>query len=103
MIGKFEESVLLAVMQAGEQALPSEIHARLEGVSGGKPPAFGAVYTTLGRMAAKGLVEEATKLDEAQRKRRCFTISGAGRRALTESMQQIRALGGFALAGGGYA
>ncbi|WP_369291713.1 PadR family transcriptional regulator [Sphingobium sp. DC-2] len=68
-----------------------------------RPPAFGAVYTTLGRMVAKGLLEENSRPDSAGRNRRTFTISGAGRLALTGSMQRIHALGGFGLIGEAHA
>jgi DNA-binding PadR family transcriptional regulator len=102
MLGKLEEEVLLAALLAGKEALPSEIYARLEGVGEGlrKLPAFGAVYTTLGRMAAKKLLIETAKPDAASRQRRAFTVSALGQRALRESMNRLQQLGGFALAGG---
>lgn len=104
MLGKLEEWVLLASLQAGEDALPSEIYSRMEEAKGGgKPPAFGAVYTTLGRMASKGLLSEASKTDSAGKKRRIFSVTGAGRRALIDSMDRIHSLGGFGLVGGAYA
>jgi len=101
MLGKLEEEVLLAALQAGDGALPSEIYARMEAASAParKVVAFGAVYTTLGRMAAKGLLTEKNRADGANRIRRTFTVSALGSRALAESMNRIRALGGFALAG----
>lgn len=100
MLGKLEEEVLLAAIQAGEGALPSEIYTRIEAAAGDRRmPAFGAVYTTLGRMVTKGLLIEKTKKDVANRNRRAFTVSAEGRLALRESMRRIRSLGGFALAG----
>lgn len=101
MLGKLEEEVLLAALQAGENAMPSEIYARLEAAEGArKRPAFGAVYTTLGRMTVKGLLVEKPRQDDVGRTRRAFTVSGQGRLALTASMNRIQSLGGFALAGG---
>jgi DNA-binding PadR family transcriptional regulator len=99
MLGKLEIEVLLASIQAGEGALPSEIYARIE-ASGGKSPAFGAVYTTLTRMVAKGLLSEKSKLDSAGRTRRAFTPTPAGKHAINDSMNRFRNLGGYALAGG---
>lgn len=100
MLGKLEEEVLLASLQAGAAALPSEIYARMLDASGGKKaPQFGAVYTTLTRMAAKKLLKESSKTDASGRTRRAFTVSAAGRLAVTNSMSRVRALGGFALAG----
>lgn len=101
MLGKLEEEVLLAAMQAGEGALPSEIYARLEdAASENRAPSFGAVYTTLGRMATKGFLTETAKTDAANRSRRAFTVSAAGREVLRESMRRVWSLGGFGLAGG---
>lgn len=103
MLGKLEEEVLLAALQAGDQSLPSEIYVKLERAAGErKPPAFGAVYTTLGRMAAKKLLTETAKSDGAGRARRAFSVSALGQRALRESMNRLQSLGGFALAGGGH-
>lgn len=103
MLGKLEEEVLLAALQAGSAALPSEIYARIEEAAGSRrPPAFGAVYTTLGRMTAKKLLSESAKTDASGRARRAFTVSALGRGALTDSMARLRSLGGFALAGGGH-
>jgi DNA-binding PadR family transcriptional regulator len=105
MLGKLEEEVLLAALQAGEQALPSEIYARIEAAAlpHRKVAAFGAIYTTLGRMATKGLLNESSKTDGASRVRRSFTVSALGQRALSDSMNRIQRLGGFALAGGHHA
>ena len=104
MLGKLEEWVLLASIQAGENAMPSAIYARMESADGSdRPPSFGAVYTTLSRMVAKGLLIEDCKSDDAGKKRRVFTISGQGRQMLTGSMKRIQSLGGFRLAGGAYA
>ncbi|MGN6691130.1 MAG: PadR family transcriptional regulator [Sphingopyxis sp.] len=104
MLGKLEEEVLLATLLAGDGALPSEIYVRIEAATGkAKPPAFGAVYTTLGRMVSKRLLIETSKTDAADRSRRAFTVSALGRRALADSMDRIRSLGGFALAGGTHA
>jgi len=100
MLGKLEEEVLLAALQAGEGSLPSEIYARIVQAAGArKLPAFGAVYTTLGRMTAKGLLNEKKKQDAAGRGRRAFTVSASGRQALNDAMSRIQALGGFSLAG----
>nr|WP_047166068.1 helix-turn-helix transcriptional regulator [Sphingomonas sp. Y57] len=100
MLGKLEEEVLLAALQAGEAALPSEIYARMVDAPGkSRAPAFGAVYTTLTRMTAKKLLVESAKADPGGRARRAFTVSAAGRRAVVDAMRRVHALGGFALAG----
>ncbi len=92
MIGKFEELALLALVRAGPDAYAAKVYKEIEKMP--KPPHFAALYTTLDRMAKKGLVKEAAKTDE--KSRRLFTISGAGREALNESLGATKALGGFA-------
>ena len=99
MIGKLEELTLLACLRAGDAAVPSAIYERLSEALSGKAPGFGAVYTTLDRMAAKGLLNEGKATDAQKRSRRTFTISGAGQAALAESLTPTRALGGFSVLG----
>lgn len=98
MLGKLEEEVLLATLQAGPASLPSEIYTSLEAAVG-KAPAFGAVYTTLSRMAVKGFVDESKKNDASGRERRAFTVSASGKRAIQASMSRVAALGGLNWAG----
>jgi len=101
MLGKLEEEVLLATLQAGQNSLPSEIYIRFgAAASGRKALAFGAVYTTLTRMVAKGLLTEDSRVDDSGRQRRTFTVNAAGRSALHNSIDRLRNLGAFALAGG---
>ncbi|MEA3014199.1 MAG: Transcriptional regulator PadR-like family [Sphingomonadales bacterium] len=98
MIGKFEELVLLACIRAGDKALPSAIYQRL--LAGQKTAAFGALYTTLGRMADKKLVAEVAITDGKSRERRAFTITGEGQKALRDALEASRAIGGIAEIGG---
>ena len=97
VIGKLEELTLLATIRAGEAALPSAIYDRMvEAVSGGQLAGFGAVYTTLDRMAKKGLLKEGKTQDEQGRSRRTFTITGAGDAALRGNLAPTCLLGGMA-------
>ena len=100
MIGKFEELTLLAVMRTGPSALPATVYERLR--LGQHKAAFAATYTTLGRLADKGLLDERRIVDESGRDRRTFTINGAGQTALSEALSATQAVGGFSF-GGGYA
>ncbi len=102
MIGKLEELVLLATLKTGSQALPSQVFEQVVAgvVDGGREASFGAIYTTLTRMASKGLITESKVTDSSGRQRRAFTVNAAGRNALSQSVSSIRNLGGFALAGG---
>jgi len=92
MIGKLEELTLLACIRAGDDALPSAIYRRL--LAGQKNAAFGAIYTTLGRMADKKLVAESTTIDDHGRERRTFTITGEGRTALQEALSASQKIAG---------
>jgi len=97
VIGKLEELTLLAVMRAGEAALASEVYANV--LKGHQTAAFGAVYTTLTRLAKKGLVEEVATTDDKRRQRRGFSISAGGRSALAEALEASASVGGWGKGG----
>lgn len=101
MIGKLEEIVLLATVRCGANAMPSGIYERIvETVPNGeKSPAFGAVYTTITRMAAKGMLTESTVTDDRGRSRKAFSVSASGMRSLSFGLQQSAALGGYVMTG----
>lgn len=91
MIGKFEEIALLALIRAGPDAHAAKVYEVLEETQS-KPPAFAALYTALDRMAGKGLVSE-TKDPNDKRAKRLFTITGEGRRALSEALSATQSIG----------
>lgn len=101
MLGKLEELTLLAALRAGDNALPSQIYECLvdSAESGDRTAAFGAVYTTLSRMARKKLVSEQQVFDQQGRSRKGYSVTGVGRRAIVNSISRLRELGGFALTG----
>lgn len=91
-LGEFEQLVLLALVRLGDEAygmaVRREIEARAE-----RPVSIGAVYATLDRLEAKGLVR--SFLDEATdarggRARKCFRMTAAGERSLSESQRALR-------------
>lgn len=105
MIGKFEELCLLALVRAGPGSTPAHIYEVLCDQAE-QEFKFGAVYTTLDRMEAKGWVKVENRTPIAGgKKRRHFTISGEGQDALNSSLQGTRKLAnglgipGFALGG----
>lgn len=102
MIGKLEELVLLATIKAGPGSMPSTIYEQIVATTpaGQRIPAFGAVYTTLNRMADKKMLVLGASRDDRNRERRTFTVSATGMRALQAGVDHVVALGGFALAGG---
>lgn len=101
MIGKLEETILLAALRAGPNAVPSKIYEWIVNATppGEKDPAFGAVYTTIGRMAAKEMLSEGKTVDERGRGRRTFTVTAAGQSALSRAMHTTDMLRGGLFAG----
>jgi len=81
-LGSFEEQVLLAVLRTRE-AYGMSVRREIESVTG-RGVAIGAVYATLDRMEAKGLVES-TRSGEGDRSRRLFGVTREGARALAET------------------
>jgi PadR family transcriptional regulator PadR len=87
LLGAFEQAVLLAVWNLGEEAYGRAI---LRGAQSAldRQPAAGAVYATLDRLEQKGLIgsrlEEGTPV-RAGRARRYYRLTAAGIRAINES------------------
>ena len=86
-LGPLELTVLLAVARLGSDAYGLEIRRDLAARTG-RDHSVGAIYTTLGRLEAKGLVE--SRMTEplpirGGRARREFRLLGAGERALREA------------------
>jgi DNA-binding PadR family transcriptional regulator len=92
MIGKFEELVLLALIRTGPNSLASDVFEKLEEVAN-KEFKFGALYTTLDRMATKKWVSlKEQKPANGGKKRRYFSITAQGQRALSESLSTTNSL-----------
>jgi PadR family transcriptional regulator PadR len=81
-LGSFEEQVLLGVLRTGSDAYGMAVRREIERV-GGREAAIGAVYATLDRLEAKGLV--ASSRTPGGGSRRVFTVTRAGARALAET------------------
>ena len=81
-LGSFEEQVLLGVLRTGSDAYGMAVRREIERVTE-RDVAIGAVYATLDRLEAKGLVSSARTRDGASR--RVFLVTGAGGRALAET------------------
>jgi PadR family transcriptional regulator PadR len=82
-LGTFEEQVLLAVLRTGEDAYGMTVRREIEEVTG-RELAVGAVYATLDRLEAKGLVAS-SRADVDGVWRRRFAVTPSGARALAES------------------
>jgi len=78
-LGTFEEQVMLAVLRTREDAYGMAVRREIERVSG-RDVAIGAVYATLDRLEAKGLVE--SNRTPGRPSRRAFAVTPRGARAL---------------------
>ena len=86
-LGEFEHVVLLAILQAGEEAFALSIIKQLDRRAG-RSVDRGALYKTLDRMETKGLVKWKTEPATPGRgghRRRLFEVTPAGVRALRAS------------------
>ena len=81
-LGTFEEQVMLAVLRTGEEAYGMEVRREIERVTE-REVSIGAVYATLDRLEAKGMVESGRA--SAERSRRVFVPTSRGVEALEES------------------
>lgn len=80
-LGTFEEQVLLAVLRVHEEAYGMAVRREIERVTG-RDLSIGAVYATLDRLEAKGLVESDRTRGKAPR--RVFQVTPRGARALDD-------------------
>src|SRR5947207_722378 len=90
-VGEFELCVLLAVGHLGDEAYGVTVRREIERRTG-RTIAIGAVYATLARLEAKGLVQ--FRLSDplplqGGRARKYFTLTGPGGRALRHSTEMI--------------
>ena len=91
-LGEFEQLVLLALVRLGDGAYGMAVRRELA-ARAGRDVSIGAVYATLDRLEEKGLAR--SRLGEATdarggRAKKCFTITGAGARALERSQHAVR-------------
>ena len=82
-LGTFEEQVMLAVLRTGDEAYGMNVRRELERVTG-RDVAIGAVYATLDRLEAKGLVAS-SRSGAGAASRRLFAVTASGARGLAES------------------
>jgi PadR family transcriptional regulator, regulatory protein PadR len=90
-LGEFELLLLLAIQRCGEEAYGAALQRELERVRRGV--SLGAVYTTLLRLEAKGLVASrvgAPIPERGGRRRKYYRVLSAGTRQLERSLSAIR-------------
>ena len=82
-LGVLEEQILLAVLRTRGAAYGMQVRRELERVTG-RELAIGAVYATLDRLEAKGLLVSSRVLADGA-SRRLFEVSPTGARALADT------------------
>jgi PadR family transcriptional regulator PadR len=82
-LGAFEEQVMLAVLHARDDAYGMNVRREIE-ARAGREVAIGAVYATLDRLEAKGLIAS-SRVPGDGGSRRVFALTAAGTRALVET------------------
>ena len=82
-LGTFEEQVMLAVLRTKDDAYGMTVRREIEDVTG-RDVAVGAVYATLDRLEAKGLVTS-KRSTAGGLSRRLFAVTASGVTALAES------------------
>ena len=82
-LGSFEEQVMLAVIHARDDAYGMNVRREIEARTG-REVAIGAVYATLDRLEAKGLIGS-TRVAGDGGSRRVFALTSSGTRALVET------------------
>ena len=82
-LGVFEEQILVAVLRSAGEAYGMQVRREIEHATG-RDLAIGAVYATLDRLEAKGLLASGRALSDGG-SRRLFDITPLGARALAET------------------
>jgi PadR family transcriptional regulator PadR len=82
-LGVLEEQVLVAVLRTSGEGYGMKVRREIERVTD-RDLAIGAVYATLDRLEAKGLVASKRPLTDGP-SRRLFEVSAKGAKALTET------------------
>ncbi len=93
-LGEFEQVVLLAILRLGENAYGVTIRAEIAECTG-REPAPGALYTTLDRMEAKGLVQSRIGDPTPQRggrAKRYIKVTKTGRAAVIAAHRSYQSL-----------
>ena len=94
MLGTFEQMVLLAVVRLADEAYGRSVLREVE-LAGSRTVAAGAVYATLDRLEAKGLLRSALGEGTAERggrKRRFYRLTANGSAALNEAKSTMEAM-----------
>jgi DNA-binding PadR family transcriptional regulator len=90
-LGEFEQMVLLAILRRGDEAYGLSVSDELAEVAG-RAPSSGALYTTLDRLEAKGLLASRAgegSSERGGRPRRYLALTPRGVEALRDSRRTL--------------
>jgi DNA-binding PadR family transcriptional regulator len=92
-IGAFEQILLFAVLQLGDEAFGVSMRESIEERTG-RTVSIGAIYTALGRLEDRGLVRSRTEEPGGRpgRPRKYYRLSPEGARALRESWNSMQSM-----------
>lgn len=93
-LGEFEQLILFALVELGEDAYGASIGRAIEGRTG-KQVAAGAIYTALDRLATRGLVTSRVGEPTAERggrRRKYYRLEPQGAVELQRSVDVIRTM-----------
>jgi DNA-binding PadR family transcriptional regulator len=93
-LGEFEHLILLAVLRLRDDAYGMRVRREIAERTG-RDVTIGAVYATLERLEAKGLVLAATgeaTPERGGRPKRSFEVTGAGMEAIHRTRQEVRSM-----------
>lgn len=93
-LGSFEALVLLSVLRLGDDAYGASIQREIA-LRTGREPTFGALYTTLDRMARKGWVRARVGQPTAVRggrRKKLYRLEAEGAAALSEAWEAWRGM-----------
>lgn len=93
-LGEFELLLLLAIVRMGDEAYGVNIRRGIQDQTGRNVSA-GAMYTTLGRLEARGLVSSREGESTPERtgmRRRYYQVQPDGARQIQQSMRHVEAM-----------
>jgi PadR family transcriptional regulator, regulatory protein PadR len=93
-VGEFEHLVLLAVVRLRDQAYGMKVRREIQSCTG-RDASIGAVYATLERLSAKGLVSSVLgepSPERGGRPKRSFQVTPAGIAALNRTQSDLRGM-----------
>jgi PadR family transcriptional regulator PadR len=89
-LGEFEQIILLAVLRLADDAYGMEVRREIE-ARAGRDTSIGAVYATLDRLEAKGLVRSREQTGK-DRPRKLYRVTAEGSRALAATHKAVASM-----------